>query len=163
KCRAVLMVLDVPMGRVEHDSIVYAGAAADADGTVIEPSPAGCADQIVADDRVVDYAQEGPPVADKGDERAKEIAARDEAFGPVDWVYNPLIRRGGPVMAEFLAQDAVIGVAPGDFGAHDFFGAAVGNGDRGEIFLEIHLHVAAEVGANDFGAELGELPRKGHH
>ena len=76
------------------------------------------ADQIVADDRVVDHTEHRATILDERDQRAEQIRSCHEGFGAVDGVEHPAIAGVGLMAAILLAQDAVVGVGAGDEVAH---------------------------------------------
>ena len=88
------------------------------------------ANQVVVHDRMIDRAHDRATVLGQGDQRAEEIAARDERLGPVDGIEYPLVLRVRLVMAELLAENAVVGELAHDGLAHGLLGIAVGNCDR---------------------------------
>ena len=136
---------------------------ADLDGPPIEPRLCAGSHQEIADDGLVDDPDDGPALLDQRNERAEEIGATHEGLGAVDGIQHPLVGRAGLVFAVLLAQDAVVGVAPGDQITHDLFRLAVGHGDRRSVGLQLDLVagtiVVADHAAAGFGQEAGEVQK----
>lgn len=126
----ILVFIDVPMGSVEQNGIFDAGATADMNGSIIEMRALPITDQKVGKDGMIDDTKNGLARFDKGDERAKEIAIGDKCLRAINGIQHPLVGCVGLMMAEFLAQDAVVGKGSHNGVTHHLFGLHVGNGDR---------------------------------
>ena len=97
----------------------------------VEPGAFPVSDQVVIQDRVVDDTQHGTAIFEQGDQRAEKVAARHKRLGAVDGIEHPLIARIGLIAAMFLAEDTVLRIGLHDHRAHDLFGLAISDGDRG--------------------------------
>ena len=73
------------------------------------------------------------PLCKQRDQRAPDRKARDEGLGAVDRIEHPDIFGVFALIAEFLADDAMLGKVCLDQSAHHSFGGAVGFGDGIEI------------------------------
>ena len=91
----------------------------------------------------------------EADERGPDRDAADEAAGAVDRVDDPAIAGGAGRVAEFLAEEAVVGeFAEQDF-AHQIFGAAVGHGDGALVRLPFDGDALIEVFQRELPRLLG--------
>src|SRR5262249_13441166 len=64
------------------------------------------------------------------DQRAPSRHAGDEGLRPIDGIEHPDVFRVGSLLAEFLANDAMVRERAANKRAHRRFGRVVGGGDR---------------------------------
>ena len=91
------------------------------------------AGKALADIGLVHHAEHRRALVQQRDQGAPDRKSRDEGFGAVDGIEHPDIFGVLALVAEFLADDAVLGKVGLDQAAHHSFGGAVGLGDRIEI------------------------------
>jgi len=116
------------------------------------------ANEELAEDRLVDAAQDGLPLVKERDQGAEEGDARREGLRAVDGIDNPDERGFWPLGAELLANDPVGRVPCCDQVAHQLLGAPIRGGHGGLVGLQLHLEVRfPEVGAYEIAAQLGKL------
>ena len=106
------------------------------------------AGEALAGERLVHHAVDRLAAARQRDQRAPGRHAGDEGLGAVDRIEHPDIFGVGALVAELLADDAVIGKALPDQRAHGGFGGAVGGGHRIEAAAAA-LVLDAERGAEE--------------
>ncbi len=88
------------------------------------------ADPALADDRLVDDADDRPTIPHERNQRAEDRPTGDEAACAVDRIEHPGPWGVGPNRAIFLADDAVRRAKSLDDVAHRDFGGLVGLGHR---------------------------------
>ena len=115
----------------------------------IEPGPALVADRLVED------AEDGAAAVEQSDEGAEDGTAGDERASAVDGVEHPAVAGVGAVEAVFLAEDAMVGEAVGQHGAHGLLGGAVRDGDGALVGLGVGGQALAEEGPDDGGGDVG--------
>ncbi len=98
----------------------------------------------------------------QSDQRAPGRHPADERFGAVDRIEHPNVFGIGAVVAEFLADDAVIGKGAADQGPHRALGGAVRLGHRVETSGDLALDRkrGAEEGQDRVARNGGELVDK---
>jgi hypothetical protein len=84
----------------------------------------------------------------QGDQRAPDRKAGNEGFGAVDGIQHPDIFRLLALIAEFLADNAMLGKVGLDQAAHHGFGGAVRFGHRIEVVAGAFV-VDAERGSEE--------------
>ena len=94
---------------------------------------AAVAGKALADKGLVHHAEHRRALVQQRDQRAPDRKARDEGFGAVDRIQHPDIFGVLALVAEFLADDAVLGKIGLDQPPHHRFRGAVGFGHRIEI------------------------------
>ena len=109
---------------------------------------AAVAGKALADKGLVHHAEHRRALVQQRDQRAPDRKARDEGFGAVDRIQHPDIFGVLALVAEFLADDAVLGKIGLDQPPHHRFGGAVGFGHRIEIVAGA-LVVDAERGPEE--------------
>lgn len=138
---------------------VRGGAAAD--GTVVEGGGGVVAEDELAEDGLMDRAEDGLALVQERDERGEERDSGDEGFGAVDRIEDPDEFGVGVFGAELFADDAMGGEFFGDAVAKELFGAAVGEGDGGGVGFRFDGESeVAEVRTDEVAAFAGELRKK---
>jgi hypothetical protein len=128
------------------------------DGLSIECRGRIVADHELAQDRLVDAAQDRLALVEEPNEGPKEGDARHKGFGAIDRVEHPHKLGVGPFGPELLTHDAVPGIPLVDQAPHDLLGAPVRRRDRGMVLLQLDRNVrAAEEGMDEVAAQLGQL------
>src|SRR6185295_7694084 len=87
----------------------------------------------LADRGLVHHAEHRRALVQQRDQGAPDRKSRDEGSGAVDRIQHPDIFGVLALIAEFLADDAVLGKVGLDQAAHHRFGGAVGLGNRIEV------------------------------
>ena len=105
----------------------------------------------------------------EGDEIGPEAVFADEVAGAVDGVNDPAAAAGGFLGSAFLAEESVVRKGGGETGDEEFFGFAVGDGDRGVVGLVLGgdalAHIVEGLLAGTPGEIAGdvEFTLEGHH
>ena len=153
---------DVERVAREERGVFDAGRLPGADGAIVKGGGLVVADNELAEDRLVDGAEDGLAVMKERDQGGEERHAGDERFGAVDGIEDPDEFGVGVFVAEFFADDAVGREFFGDPTAEELLGAAVGERDgRGVGFGFDGEGRVAEVRTNEVTAFVGELRKEG--
>jgi len=100
------------------------------------------------------------------DQRAPDRQAGDEGAGAVDRIEHPDVFGIDPLAAEFLAENAVLGMALGQEIAHRPFRRPIAHRHRVEgdaLELVLDLHPRAEVRQDRPPGDLGQFVEKRDH
>ena len=128
----------------------------------VERGGATIAQEELPENGLVDGAQHGLAMVEKGDEGAEKRAGSGEALSPVNRIQHPDELGVGTIVAELFADDAVVRKAPGDHRAEELLGPAVGGSDGSLVGLDFHGEaLLAKEGADQLCAGFGEFDHEG--
>jgi hypothetical protein len=122
------------------------------------------AGKAFADEGLVHHAEHRHALVQQRDQRAPDRKARDEGFGAVDRIQHPDVIGIGALVAELLADDAVLGKLRLDQPPHHSFRCAVGFGHGIEILgdaLVVDRQRRAEERQDGLAGSRGEPPDEG--
>lgn len=153
---------DVERVAREKRGVFDALGRARADGAIVEGGGVVVADDELAEDGLVDGAEDGLAVMEKRDERGEERHAADERFGAVDGIEDPDEVGVGVFVAELFADDAVRGKFFGNATAEELLCATVREGDRRGVGFRIDGEGGvAEMRTDEVTAFVSELRKEG--
>ena len=121
---------------------------------------AAVAGKALADEGLVHHPEHRRALVQQRDQRAPDRKSGDEGFGAVDRIQHPDIFGVLALVAEFLADDAVLGEICLDQPPHHRFRGAIGFGDRIEIVAVLLLSIESEVRKNGRMVSPEEVARR---